>query len=273
MGNVTTHISREEFARTKPWLFDENVTVGNQQTPIVIFVVKAGLTGAFNVFIQRRFNFNVVDEFGNTPLHYAAEKSGVFVNTLVKNGLDPCAQNYKGQTPLISAVLSNKKEHFQLLSTAMFIRDTRFRGPIHHAMGLNDLELIKELVRYTPALPKHWILTYNEPIDYHLNYFANVESFPPVHLSVMSMDMEMVKCILLMGGDVDSEYNGKTARGILVSIGATLRYGGIFPTDICTREEVSEMWSVITDDTNVHRHIDAGADRHTGLLTGGYKCF
>jgi ankyrin repeat protein len=273
MGNTTTNISREEFSRTKPWLFDENVTVGNQQTPIVLFVVKAGLTGAFNVFIQRRFNFNVVDEFGNTPLHYAAEKSGVFVNTLVKNGLDTCAQNYKGRTPLISAVLSKKIEHVPLLSTAMFTRDTRCKGPIHHAMDLRDLEIIKELVRYTPALPKHWVLTYNEPIDYHLNYFANVESFPPMHLSVTNMDIEMVKCILSLGGNIDSEYNGKSAKGILVSIGATLRYGGIFPTDICTREQVLKMWSVITDETNVYRNMDAGADRHTGLLTGEYKCF
>lgn len=273
MGNTITNISREEFSRTKPWLFDENVTIGNQETPIVIFVVKAGLTGAFNTFIQRRFNFNVVDEFGNTPLHYAAEKSGIFVSVLIKNGLDPRLQNNKGQTPLILAVLSKKTEHLQLLSPAMFIRDTKSTGPIHHAMNLNDLGLVKELIRCTPELPKHWLLTFNEPVDYHLNYFANVESFPPMHLSVVNMDIEMVKCILSFGGNIDSEYNGKSAKSILVSIGATLRYGGIFPMDKCTREQVLEMWSVLTDDTNVYRNMDATADRHTGLLTGEYKCF
>ena len=98
MGNTVTNLSRQEFSRTKPWLIDENTTIGKQETPIVFFVVKAGMTSIFNVLIQRSFNFNVVDEFGNTPLHYAAEKSNLFVFTLVRRGLDPCAQNKKGQT-------------------------------------------------------------------------------------------------------------------------------------------------------------------------------
>ena len=123
MGNSITNISRKEFSRTRPWLFDENVTVGEQETPIAMFVVKARLSGAFNVFIQRKFNFNIVDEFGNTPLHYAAESGGVFVEALVNEGLDPCAQNNKGYTPLISAVISKKIEHIPLLASAMFVRD------------------------------------------------------------------------------------------------------------------------------------------------------
>lgn len=273
MGNSITNISRQEFSRTRPWLFDENVTVGEQETPITMFVVKARLTGAFNVFIQRKFNFNIVDEFGNTPLHYAAESGGIFVEALVNEGLDTCARNNKGHTPLISAVVSKKIQHIPLLAGAMFVRDNNLNGPIHHAIESRSTDIIKELVRCTPPLPKHWILTYNEPVDYHLNYFSNVHGFPPMHLCVTNMDIELVKCILTLGGNINSEYNGESAKSILVSIGATLRYGGIFPTDICTKEQVMEMWSVITDDTNVHRHVNARADRHTGLLTGEYKSF
>mgnify|MGYP003335942898 CR=1 FL=1 len=273
MGNTNTNISRTEFSSTRPWLFDENVTVGEQKTPIVMFVVKARLTGAFNVFRQRKFNFNIVDEFGNTPLHYAAESNGLYVEALLNEGLDPCAQNKKGHTPLIVAVISKKTNHISLLADAMFIRDKDYNGPIHHAIKLRSTDMVKELIRYTPKLPKHWILTYNEPVDYHLNYFPNVEGFPPMHLAVVNMDLPMVKLLLSLGGNINSEYNGKTPKRILVGIGASLRYGGVFPMKQCTKERVMEMWSVITEDTNVHRHVDASADRHTGLLTGEYKCF
>lgn len=275
MGN-TVNISKEEFARTKPWLFDENVTIGKENTPLVFFVVKLGITSAFNVFIQRGFNFNMVDEFGNTPLHYAATKSGIFVQALVARGLDIMAHNAKGQTPLVIAVLNKRIKHIPILAGAMFIRDNDYMGPIHHAMKMKSdmkLDMVKELIRYTPALPSYWLLTYTEPVVYHLNYFANTESFPPMHLAVMTMDKTMVRLFLSMGGDMNSEYSGKTPKSILVQIGSTLRYGGIFPTDYCTRQEVMGMWAVLTKDTNVHRNVLAGANNHTGLLSGEYKCF
>ncbi len=273
MGNIVTNITRGEFARSKPWLFDEHVTVGKEQTPIVFFVVKAGLISTFNVFIRRGFNFNIVDEFGNTPLHYAAIKSGLFVSTLIDVGLDPCYRNKKGQTPLILAVLNKKIEHVKLLRSSIFTRDEHCNGPIHHAMRLEDTNMVKELVKHTPDLPKHWLLTYNEPIDYHLNYFANDQMFPPMHLSVIKMNKDLARCILSLGGDVGSEYNGKSSKSILARIGSSMLYGGNIPTERCTREQVVEMWSILTDDTNVYRHIDATASRETGLLSGEYKCF
>ena len=100
MGN-TVNISRFEFAATKPWLLNENVTVGKQQIPVAVFSVRAGIMSYFNVFVQRGFKFNFVDEFGNNPLHYAAEKHHDYVTALLHRGLSPTKYNLRGQTPLI----------------------------------------------------------------------------------------------------------------------------------------------------------------------------
>jgi ankyrin repeat protein len=82
MGN-DINITRFEFAATKPWLLDEEATVGKEQIPIAVFSVRAGIMSYFNVFVQRGFSFQYVDEFGNTPLHYAAEKNHDYVSALL----------------------------------------------------------------------------------------------------------------------------------------------------------------------------------------------
>lgn len=263
MGN-TTNISRFEFAATKPWLLNENVTVGKQKIPVAAFSVRAGLMSSFNVFIQRGFNFNLMDEFRNTPLHYAAEKKHDYVTALLHHGLSPTRYNLKGQTPLMIAVRNGQYQHIKALAEAMFIRDNEYNAPIHYAIETNDVKMVQLLLKYTPKIPSSWIFTDCSSLDYHMHRLMNNESMSALCMAVLKLKYEVVECLMSFGADPSMEYKGVSAKSILAKMGTKNTYGDIFYSKHCTKEEIARMWGILTKDSDVNRNIGSGL--HTSLL-------
>lgn len=263
MGN-TTNISRFEFAATKPWLLNENVTVGKQKIPVAVFSVRAGLMSFFNVFIQRGFNFNLLDEFRNTPLHYAAEKKHDYVTALLHHGLSPSRYNLKGQTPLMIAVRNGQYQHVKALAGAMFIRDNRCNAPIHYAIETNDVKMVQILIKYTPSIPSSWLFTDCTSTEYHIQRLQNSESMSALCMAVLRLKYEIVECLMSFGADPNLQYNGVSAKSIIAKMGRNNTYGDIFYSKHCTTEEIARMWGILTRDTNVNRNIGNGL--HARLL-------
>ena len=273
MGN-SVNLTRDQYAAMRPWSFVEGTTIGKDETPLPHFVVRLGNLSTFIILIRNKFNFNFADKYGNTPLHYAAAKNDSrFLDTLLREGLDPCQQNDKGETPLMIAVKEKQYTHVHPLKDAIFIPDNKMRGPIHVAIEAKDYSMIGFLIKNTPDIPMKWVLTYAlmTPIQYHLNSFPNEEGFTALGLAVILMDENMVRTLISYKADANALYKGKSAKNILADIGMKNMYGGLNPTKHCTKKEVLRMWSVLNGDNNVYRNIYDRNTRHTGLLTGEYK--
>jgi len=263
MGNVIRNVTREEFSDCKPWLLDEYVTIGTSETPIVHFVVKAGLFSCFKVFVRRGFNFNILDAHGNTPLHYAAEKDVRFVADLLELGLSDTAYNNHGMTPLTIAVLNKKYSNVPLLKDAMFIRDNKYNGPIHYAIMANDKRMIKSLIENTPvgflSSGLYAKSVSSCPEDYHLNYFTNAEYMSAISLAVSMLYEDSIRVLMEYKVDMNAKCNGKTPISILT--GKRVRGD----------PKLLHIWSILTRDTDVYRNIGGG--NQTGLLTNEFKFF
>jgi len=249
------NISRSECVNADPWMLNEACTIGKEKTPLPCFVAKAGLLYMFDIFMKRKFNFKVVDHFGNSPLHYAAEKSSCeMVEKLLELGLDPLLCNYKKQTPLLFAVMCGQHEHVKYLSSAMFIADDVSNGPIHYAVLSKDTKMLKLLVDNTPEMNNmitEWIVGYYyESREYHLNYFNE----PPLCMAVSSMDFKTAECLVELGAKVNEQ-----VKETLASDRKT------------PKEDMLKMWSILSKDIDVYRNMDSTADRYTGLLSGESK--
>ena len=263
MGNKN-NITRYEFAATKPWLLDEDVTVGKEEIPIAVFSVRAGIMSYFNIFIQRKFSFHYVDEFGNTPLHYAAEKNHDYVSALLENGLSPTRYNIKGQTPLMIAVKNGRYQHVKALLSAWCIRDCECNAPIHYAIEANDVKMVMLLLSNTPNLPYTWVFTNYTPIQYHMHCLLNSESMSAFCMAVLKLKYEAVECFMSLGANPDLKIKGMSAKSILAKMGTRNTYGDIYYSKHCTKKEIDKMWSILSRDMDVNRNV--GGDLHTRLL-------
>ena len=258
MGN-TTNISRFEFSATKPWLLNENVTVGKEEIPVAAFSVRAGIMSMFNVFVQRGFNFNFVDEFGNTPLHYAAEKNHDYVTALLNCGLSPTRYNLLGQTPLMIAVKNGRYQHVKALSSVWYIRDYKCNAPIHYAIEANDVKMVLLLLSNTPKLPSTWFFTTYTATEYHMHHLLNSESMSAFCMAVLTLEYEAVKCFMSLGANPDL-----AAKTVLAKMGTRNTYGDIFYSKHCSKKDIDKMLSILARDTDVNRNV--GGDLHARLL-------
>ena len=166
------------------------------------------------------------------------------------------------------AILNKRYDHIPLLKDAMFVRDTKYNGPIHHAILEEDIRLLHALVLNTPPLPKRWILTFATPIEYHLNYFPQAESLTALSLAISYMKTNAVKELIDLGADKNASFRNHTPLDAMKQILKTLRYGGTYKCYACTDLEAKKLWAVLEDDTNVNRTTFNYADKYTSLLNG-----
>lgn len=274
MGNTSVKdISKEKFSNVNPWVIDEKTVIGTENIPLVCFVTKANMLYMVDVFIKRRFNFKVTDYAGNTPLHYAADKkTPEMTEKMLEQGLDPMVTNRHGQTPLLVAVHTKRYHNVKLLSEAMFVCDGKGNGPIHYAIQQSDESMLRLLIENTPYL-SWWEIAkgHTDATSFHLNYFCDSAMFSPLSLAVVTLNYKMASCLIEMGADNSVECNGKTPKSILAKIGSRLKYGGIFPTKRCTREDVLKMWGILSSDIDVYRNVTENNTPYTGLISGTHK--
>lgn len=270
MGNVP-NVRARDITGYDFKTIDPNTTIGSEQTPLCIFVVRGNYRTQYQLLSDRGANFNIVDFYGNSPLHYAAERECNFIRSLVDKGLDPSLKNKRGLTPLHIAVKNKHYEYIYHLKDAMFVTDNEGNGPIHHAILNQDIRMIQFLLVNTPKLPMTWLMTYCEPKEFHLNYFGNHENFTPLSLAIHKMHPYVIAALINHGADPTALYNKKSPNDHIAQIRRRLLYDD--DKKACTKEQVLHIWSIINKDTDVYRNINPCADKHTGLLSNTVKFY
>ena len=242
MGNVNV-ISREDAHQTNMNTVPHNTVVGTAREPITIFVVRTRLKTAMHTLLKRKFKFGVRDRDGNTALHYAAEIGDMIVPLAPLSNLS--IQNSLGYTPLAIAVMNQHYDAVAFLKEAMYVKDLNGNGPIHYAIQLQDVDMVKCLVKHSPKLR----FSVYEAEEFHVNCFCNEENKSPLRMAVDNMDEAMVKCLLDLGAEATD-----SVKEALVEKGKT--------------DDTILMYGTLFEDTNVHRNSKASSDSRTGLLSG-----
>ncbi|EPY80231.1 hypothetical protein CB1_000850007 [Camelus ferus] len=158
---------------------------------------------------------NVTDDYGNTPLHWAAEKNQVeSVKFLLLQGANPNLRNYNLMAPLHVAAQFLHNEVLKLNKGANLCKSNKWGCfPIHQA-AFSGAKKCMEI-----------ILKFGEEHGYsrlsHINFVNNGKA-SPLHMAVQSGDLEMIKMCLDNGAQLDLVEKGKcTALHFAATQGAT----------------------------------------------------
>ncbi|KAB1256572.1 Transient receptor potential cation channel subfamily A member 1 [Camelus dromedarius] len=158
---------------------------------------------------------NVTDDYGNTPLHWAAEKNQAeSVKFLLLQGANPNLRNYNLMAPLHVAAQGLHNEVLKLNKGANLCKSNKWGCfPIHQA-AFSGAKKCMEI-----------ILKFGEEHGYsrlsHINFVNNGKA-SPLHMAVQSGDLEMIKMCLDNGAQLDLVEKGKcTALHFAATQGAT----------------------------------------------------
>ncbi|KAM6216105.1 transient receptor potential cation channel subfamily A member 1 [Rhynchocyon petersi] len=194
---------------------------------------------------------NVMDNFGNTPLHWAAEGNQVeSTKFLLSRGANPNLRNSSMMAPLHIAVQSWHNEVVKVLtehkSTNVNLEGENGNTSVVIACSKDNSEALQILFNKgaKTCIPNKWgcfpihqaafsgakrcmeiILQFGEENGYsrqcHVN-FVNKGKHSPLHMAVQSGDLEMIKICLDNGAQIDLMENGKcTALHFAATQGAT----------------------------------------------------
>ncbi|XP_032746529.1 transient receptor potential cation channel subfamily A member 1 isoform X1 [Rattus rattus] len=181
---------------------------------------------------------NVMDDYGNTPLHWAAEKNQVeSVKFLLGQGANPNLRNRNMMAPLHIAVQGMYNEVIKVLTehkaTNINLEGENGNTALMSTCAKDNSEALQILLEKGAKLCKSnkWgdypvhqaafsgakkcmelILAYGEKTGYtreaHIN-FVNHKKASPLHLAVQSGDLDMIKMCLDNGAHIDMMENAK----------------------------------------------------------------
>ena len=101
--------------------------------------------------LEEGANPNARDEYGRTPLYYAASRDVEVVKLLLQHGADPKARSRGGETPLHSAAWSGNVEVVKLLlerGADPNAKTTSGRTPLHEAADMGHVEVVQLLLQH-----------------------------------------------------------------------------------------------------------------------------
>ncbi|XP_021077932.1 transient receptor potential cation channel subfamily A member 1 isoform X1 [Mus pahari] len=181
---------------------------------------------------------NIMDGYGNTPLHCAAEKNQVeSVKFLLSQGANPNLRNRNMMSPLHIAVHGMYNEVIKVLTehkaTNINLEGENGNTALMSTCAKDNSEALQILLEKGAKLCKSnkWgdypvhqaafsgakkcmelILVYGEKAGYsresHIN-FVNHKKASPLHLAVQSGDLDMIKMCLDNGAHIDMMENAK----------------------------------------------------------------
>ncbi|XP_021023070.1 transient receptor potential cation channel subfamily A member 1 [Mus caroli] len=181
---------------------------------------------------------NIMDGYGNTPLHCAAEKNQVeSVKFLLSQGANPNLRNRNMMSPLHIAVHGMYNEVIKVLTehkaTNINLEGENGNTALMSTCAKDNSEALQILLEKGAKLCKSnkWgdypvhqaafsgakkcmelILVYGEKNGYsresHIN-FVNHKKASPLHLAVQSGDLDMIKMCLDNGAHIDMMENAK----------------------------------------------------------------
>lgn len=194
---------------------------------------------------------NMMDNFGNTPLHWAAGKNQAgSVKFLLNKGANPNLRNSSMMAPLHIAVQSLHNEVVKVLtqhsSTNLNLEGENGNTAVLIACSKDNSEALQILLNKgaKPCISNKWgcfpvhqaafsgakkcmeiLLKFGEEHGYerqdHINFVNNGKS-SPLHMAVQGGDLEMIKMCLDNGAKLDMMENGKcTALHFAATQGAT----------------------------------------------------
>uniref|UniRef100_A0A8C9DLT3 Transient receptor potential cation channel subfamily A member 1 n=1 Tax=Prolemur simus TaxID=1328070 RepID=A0A8C9DLT3_PROSS len=181
---------------------------------------------------------NVMDDYGNTPLHWAAEKNQVeSVKFLLSKGANPNLRNFAMMAALHVAVQAMHNEVVKVLtehsSTNVNLEGENGNTAVLMACTKDNSEALQILFNKGAGSckPNKWgcfpvhqaafsgakkcmeiILKFGEEHGYnresHINFVNNGKA-SPLHMAVQSGDLEMIKMCLDNGAHIDLMENGR----------------------------------------------------------------
>ncbi|XP_052031891.1 transient receptor potential cation channel subfamily A member 1 [Apodemus sylvaticus] len=181
---------------------------------------------------------NIMDDYGNTPLHWAAEKNQVeSVKFLLSQGANPNLRNRNMMSPLHIAVQGMYIDVIKVLTehkaTNINLDGENGNTALMSTCAKDNSEALQILLEKGAKLCKSnkWgdypvhqaafsgakkcmelILAYGEKAGYsresHIN-FVNHKKVSPLHLAVQSGDLDMIKMCLDNGAHIDMMENAK----------------------------------------------------------------
>ncbi|XP_036914117.1 transient receptor potential cation channel subfamily A member 1 [Sturnira hondurensis] len=194
---------------------------------------------------------NVMDNHGNTPLHWAAQKNRVeSVKFLLSKGANPNLRNINMMSPLHLAVQGMCNEVVKVLtehsSTNVNLEGENGNTAVLIACSKDNSEALQILLKNgaKPCMTNKWgcfpihqavfsgakkcleiLLKYGEEHGFnrqsHINFVTNGKA-SPLHMAVQSGDLEMIKMCLDNGAQLELMENGKcTALHFAATQGAT----------------------------------------------------
>ncbi|KAM9198587.1 transient receptor potential cation channel subfamily A member 1 [Dugong dugon] len=181
---------------------------------------------------------NLMDNYGNTPLHWATEKNQVeSVKFLLRRGANPNLRNNSMMAPLHVAVQCCHDEVVKVLtehrSTNINLGGENGNTAVIIACSKDNSEALQILFSKgaKPCIPNKWgcfpihqavfsgakkcmeiVLKYGEEHGHsrqcHIN-FVDKGKHSPLHMAVQSGDLEMIKMCLDNGAKIDLQEKGK----------------------------------------------------------------
>jgi ankyrin repeat protein len=91
--------------------------ITREDTEGLIDLVDFGQKSAAKALIERKYNVNVCDKFGNTPALFAAKDNDLeIMKMLIDAGADLQERNFMGQDPLFWAQFNESQEMIDLIT-------------------------------------------------------------------------------------------------------------------------------------------------------------
>jgi len=208
----------EELLQTKN--IDINCWNNKDQTPLHLAVISKK-SNIVQLLINHSANCNVYDIQYYTPLHYAVRDRNHDITNMLVDLSNVNAYNYRYQTPWSMAINTKDSELLKFLfkseqnSNAINISDIRGNTPLHYAVLVQDLEMVRmcldkkarpNLQNRYKSTPLHYALSKQgnsseiiaELLNYEVSFtIADNDGNTPLHLLASNItDVEIVKKLL-----------------------------------------------------------------------------
>jgi len=223
MGQTPSARLTEQELRYKP--MTPNMTV--EGLPAAVFVVKSGNAGLIQQALDSNVPFNIPDQSGKYPLHYAVHDETICKMVLSAPRVSAGCADRSKMTPLHYAVTMGI-DCVKLLKDGIFYQDANGDTPLHLAVKMGNHDLVSAILNEINGVP----------VIYHLyliiapmaammtskclmiSYITNSCGHSALVEAVRKHDMKMLG-ILMKYGDASYDTGGGSAIDHAVKLGRT----------------------------------------------------
>ncbi|MDY8135949.1 ankyrin repeat domain-containing protein [Aquimarina sp. 2201CG5-10] len=149
LNSQTIHrsICQGDINKLESFLQTGNVnTVNAKGSSLLLIAIYCRQNDAFDLLIKKEIDVNISNQYGETPIQYAARYGDVKkVKALLNKGANVNVIDTDKRTPILEAVQSNNKEIFDLLISSGADINVGI-SPLHKAVLNDNLDFVKKLI-------------------------------------------------------------------------------------------------------------------------------